>query len=393
MKKALVFYLYSNRNAGDMAICLGTIRFLKQQGFDITFVSRFGQRDQEYAESCKYLAQYEPDVQVVPGFFDFDRSDPFFTRFRAYAQGFIKVAIPGIEKQLRLLLSDCDVVFFNGGNLLRGHTFADYMRLAALFYPIHAARKVGKKIYCLSQSSSKLDWISKRMLNRYLSDFDQIYVREKMSYLKLKSTFPQMPFVRSTDMAFCIGQQKIAEDFFQKKYGYLPSDFIAVVVRYTQIGDLGMLPETVQQQLNSRVTEYMSQYPQSFYLVVIQTEKDRLPSYELVRQVRQNCKVDCIEEHDPYLLREIYRRARFVLTMRLHAAILAMSVSTPVMGIFSEKWGLKNSGILSDYQMPYLIVEQQPYSRISDFIPVLAQAPTKDIPKRIQSFFSSGAFF
>ena len=122
-----------------------------------------------------------------------------------------------------------------------------------------------------------------------------------MSYLKLKSTFPQMPFVRSTDMAFCIGQQKIAEDFFQKKYGYLPSDFIAVVVRYTQIGDLGMLPETVQQQLNSRVTEYMSQYPQSFYLVVIQTEKDRLPSYELVRQVRQNCKVDCIEEHDPYL--------------------------------------------------------------------------------------------
>ena len=231
------------------------------------------------------------------------------------------------------------------------------------------------------------------MLNRYLSDFDQIYVREKMSYLKLKSTFPQMPFVRSTDMAFCIGQQKIAEDFFQKKHGYLPSDFIAVVVRYTQIGDLGMLPATVQQQLNSRVTEYMRQYPQSFYLVVIQTEKDRLPSYELVRQVRQNCKVDCIEEHDPYLLREIYRRARFVLTMRLHAAILAMSVSTPVMGIFSEKWGLKNSGILSDYQMPYLIVEQQPYSRISDFIPALAQAPTKDIPKRIQSFFSSGAFF
>ena len=81
MKKALVFYLYSNRNAGDMAICLGTIRFLKQQGFDITFVSRFGQRDQEYAESCRYLAQYEPDVQVVPGFFDFDRSDLFLLDF------------------------------------------------------------------------------------------------------------------------------------------------------------------------------------------------------------------------------------------------------------------------------------------------------------------------
>ena len=34
MKKALVYYLYGNRNAGDMAICMGTVAFLRKQGYE-----------------------------------------------------------------------------------------------------------------------------------------------------------------------------------------------------------------------------------------------------------------------------------------------------------------------------------------------------------------------
>ena len=43
--------------------------------------------------------------------------------------------------------------------------------------------------------------------------------------------------------------------------------------------------------------------------------------------------------------------------MRLHAGILALSALTPVIGLFSEEWGLKNPGIMGDYEMPYLIIE------------------------------------
>ena len=44
--------------------------------------------------------------------------------------------------------------------------------------------------------------------------------------------------------------------------------------------------------------------------------------------------------------------------MRLHAGILSLSALTPVVGLFSETWGLKNPGILGFYEMPYLIAEQ-----------------------------------
>ena len=48
MKKALVFYLYGTRNAGDMAICVGAIELLRAQGYDITMVSRFSEAEDEY---------------------------------------------------------------------------------------------------------------------------------------------------------------------------------------------------------------------------------------------------------------------------------------------------------------------------------------------------------
>lgn len=55
LKKALVFYLYGNRNAGDMAICMGTIEYLKQKGYDITMVSRFSEAEAEYQRSKNML--------------------------------------------------------------------------------------------------------------------------------------------------------------------------------------------------------------------------------------------------------------------------------------------------------------------------------------------------
>ena len=47
MKKALVFYLYGTRNAGDMAICVGAIELLRAQGYDVTVVARFSEAEDE----------------------------------------------------------------------------------------------------------------------------------------------------------------------------------------------------------------------------------------------------------------------------------------------------------------------------------------------------------
>ena len=93
MKRALVFYLYSANNAGDMAICLGTIAYLKSKGFRITMVSRFDALAPEYAASRSFVQSYYPDVVVEPGVFRLNRGEGKVSLAMQYASGALKCAL------------------------------------------------------------------------------------------------------------------------------------------------------------------------------------------------------------------------------------------------------------------------------------------------------------
>ena len=110
-------------------------------------------------------------------------------------------------------------------------------------------------------------------------------------------------------------------------------------------------------------------------LIVVQTEIDRKFS-ECIHQELPGSRI--IEEHDPLVLREIYRNVDVLITMRLHAGILAMSVDTPVIGIFSNEWGLKNPGIMSDFGMPYVIAEDE-----IQYIPAAGNMLDEDVAENI----------
>ena len=71
MKKALIYYLYGTKNAGDMAICVGAVEVLKRLGYSITMVNRFSEAESEYEKSRQYIENYFPDVKVFPGPFSF----------------------------------------------------------------------------------------------------------------------------------------------------------------------------------------------------------------------------------------------------------------------------------------------------------------------------------
>ena len=142
MKKALVFYLYGNRNAGDMAICMGTIEYLKEKGYEITMVSRFSEAEDEYLRSKEYVAEYYPDVKVYPGPFSFERDYSKMQKLAAYAKSYLKVLGILPDERTRSLIHEADVVYFNGGNLLRASTMADYLRL----FRVKAARLDGLNV-------------------------------------------------------------------------------------------------------------------------------------------------------------------------------------------------------------------------------------------------------
>ena len=111
MKKALVFYLYGNRNAGDMAICLGAIELLKKQNYEVSMVSRFSEAEEEYQKSKEYLAEYYPDVKVYPGPFSFERNFSKAKKLAAYAGSMLKVSGIIPDPHTKQLIREADVVF------------------------------------------------------------------------------------------------------------------------------------------------------------------------------------------------------------------------------------------------------------------------------------------
>lgn len=357
MKKALVYYLYGNRNAGDMAICLGTIEFLKKHGYEISMVSRFSESENEYWRSREYLLKYYPDVKIYPGPFSFERNFSAVKKMFSYARSMLKVTGIIPDKQTKQLVGKADDVFFNGGNLLRGASLTDYMRLSALFYPIRIAHAMCKPVYCLPQSTAKISKYGEKILNSCLYCFNKVFVREKISFDELSKKFPDILFLRSTDMAFFCGDTETASSEYEALGLEQNPDTVAVVVRNTGIGDIGELSSEKQELLKKKLLAFIREHSDFNYLIVVQTEKDRAFSDKIYNEVAKLAQVRIVENHDPLVLREIYKRTRFLITMRLHAAILSLSARTPVVGLFSEEWGLKNPGIMRDYNMPYIIIE------------------------------------
>lgn len=365
MKKALVFYLYGNRNAGDMAICMGTIEYLKEKGYEITMVSRFSEAEDEYLRSKEYVAEYYPDVKVYPGPFSFERDYSKMQKLAAYAKSYLKVLGILPDERTRSLIHEADVVYFNGGNLLRASTMADYLRLVGLFYPIRFAHKLGKPVYCLPQSTAKISSFGEKLLGHYLKCFKAVYIREEISLAELNKKYPSVPFVRGTDMAFLCKDTDLAAQRYRALKTEDKKQTIAVVVRNTGIGDIGVLTQEKQDRLREELLVFVDNHPDDHYIVVIQTEKDRPFSQEICRAIQRKADAYTVECHDPLVLREIYKNVNFLITMRLHAGILALSALTPVIGLFSEEWGMKNPGIMRDYRMPYIVIEDS-NSYISD---------------------------
>lgn len=386
MKKALVFYLYSNRNAGDMAICVGAIEWLKQQGYDIAMVSRFGDGEEEFISSRRYITEYFPDVAVYPGPFHFDREKSVGKQICSYAVGLIKAMMPWPDRRIAQLIEECDVVFFNGGNLLRAAGFVDYARLIALFYPIKWAKRKEKPVTCLPQSTAKTDYVGNKMLHHYLKMFDRIMIRESISLQEMMEKYPNFSFEKATDLAFLCKDSALAQKKLSRIWGKTDKkSYIALILRNTGIGDIGQISAELEEKLIDKMSSWVENHPEYCYVVVIQTKKDVAVSNKFLSlmQINNSIDISSIEVYDPLVAREIYKKAVITMSMRLHAAILSISAFTPVVGIFSEQWGLKNPGILGDYKMPCYMIEQQEQESIDDAVKKLKMTSKAHMQEKV----------
>ena len=339
--RALIYYLYGPENAGDLAICLGTIGFLRRHGVEVTMVSRFDEKAPDYAASCELVKARYPEVNIVPGQFALNRSAGTLPLMKQYAVGAAKILFMLGAAETRRIVEQCDIVLFNGGNLLRCAGLTDAIRLEALFYPLHIARRMGKRIVCLPQSTATIAKGWKGFLGRKLALFDEVFIREGVSLQRLNDLYPNIHFSKSTDMAFFM------DDLEERRFRKVNT--AAMIVRGTGIGDIGELPLERQDELLDAYVRFAREHPELSYTVVVQTRKDRELSRRLVRLLPEGSSI--LEEHDPFKLLSIYKGMDVTLSMRLHAAILSLRAGTPVIGLFDRRWGLKNVGVMSDYGM------------------------------------------
>jgi polysaccharide pyruvyl transferase WcaK-like protein len=358
-KKAFLAYSFSANNAGDFALTLAAIDILIKNNYSVTVVSRFKKDAKEYRETNEYYTlRYGSKLKMIESPFFLDREAGLLKKLFHNLYG-IFVLIGWIKsRELIREIKDADITVMGGGNLLRCSGLADYMRLQALYYPLGIAKKYGKPFIIFPQSTAEINDMGKSLLGKFINGARLVFIREKLSYDKLKQLFPGSPLVETLDLAFFLQD----ETLFKASGGDRKK--IAMTCRIDGIGGLRKFTDEEKNLVKTRIKETIATLKETcdFTFIIQAPHRDKEFTYLLKNEVKKELLMDIpvIEEHDPVKLIDLYSSFDLLLGMRLHSIILAACGGTPSYGLFFSEWGLKNPGIMKSLGLPYAIIEDQP---------------------------------
>lgn len=349
MKKSLLVYSYSAKNAGDMAITLGALDYLTTKYDECYCISRYSLNQDNFKSSTKVINETYKNVKIYPSPFSLDRSKGKLSIIKDYLIGFYKLNFQRNNLFLELV-NDVETVYFNGGNLLRCNKLTDFIRLFALLRPLQTALNANKKVVILPHSTAEINFFGKLLLKPVLKKVDVLYAREELSYNKFKFFFPECNVQLSTDLAFAI-KNKYAEVNKRK--------VVAFTTRSQTMGDIGELSYEMKNKIMLTLESCVNYCLDAGYEVklIVQTKKDLQFTKNLHLKFSNVEKVSFYESYDVKELIKIYSSCSLLIGMRLHSIILALSTGTPVIGYFKKEWGLKNPGLLSTYKQKYVFLD------------------------------------
>lgn len=354
--KAFLVYGYSQRNAGDMAITLGAIDLLKSAGYKIIIMSRYAKDDDEFKASKEYLTKiYHDELEILPCIFKLNRNDTLLKLVFNHFQGLLFLLGLKRAKTIEYAINKSNIVIFNGGNLLRCNGVTDTLRILALRYPLVIAKKLRKKIIILPQSCAKSNMIGKFIIRNMIDNAAITFVRESISYNALNDISSSANLCHSYDLAFFIKddlKNKCRRDSVENK--------IAITLRGWTIGDITEFNDSKKKLIEDYFIRLCQVIPNKYsYLFVSQGKKDNNFTKIIAQIVKSKTSknIGYCEELDPLALRRIYSSCSFLIGMRLHSIILALSCGIPAFGVFFEEWGNKNPGIMKDVGLDYTFID------------------------------------
>ena len=350
-------YAYGCRNAGDFAINEGTLALLERTvpEADVTAVSRFASASPEYERMADELDSFD-DGALVGGPITYDperqsRAEQLTALARNGLQYGVDVAGVADDRSLHSELydriTDADALLFNGGNAIHyspSHGSLPY--LLAMLYPLQIARRNDVPYGLLPQTTFALEGVAERLVRPLLHDAEFVMTRDATTFDYLSAFGLSTRLIDGVDTAFLNGTPTAGE----------PSDGeasrIAAVPRFSTLGDTGDLDDAGARMEDTFLT-YLEGLVDAGHEVTltIQTEIDAAWA-QRHRARLDDIGVGYVESYDPQELRDHYAGQDLLVTMRLHAAIFALSVGTPTIGVYRPEWGPKMPGTFQTLDIP-----------------------------------------
>ncbi len=362
--KSLSFaYSYGCKNAGDFAINEGSLSLIERAvpDADVKTISRFEENSEEFAKMAEKLESLTNEAELFGGPITYDptsqsRPAQLLSLLQNGIQYGFDIATLREDSQFHSKLFEqittSNGLLFNGGNAIHyspSHQSIAY--LLAVLYPIQVARRNNIPYAILPQTIFGLEGISKRLVVPLLDDAEFVMTRDAETFRYLSSFGLSTQLINAVDTAFLNGTPSTTTSSGDQKE-------IAVVPRFSTLGDTGKLDETAS-SMERTFIEYLRSLVSAGHAVTltIQTEIDN----EWVTQNRtqlESIGVEFYSSFDPQDLRNHYAEMDLLVTMRLHAGIFGLSMGTPTIGVYRTEWGPKMKGTfetldIGEYAVPW----------------------------------------
>jgi polysaccharide pyruvyl transferase WcaK-like protein len=353
MNNISLIWGYSCRNAGDMAINYGSLEFLNRsfQNLNVRIISRYAQNHPEIQETRDRLATrgYEFDLFEGPIHYDpknqskKEKASALVGDSLRYTSDILK--LDNVDhcfgSKMASSIRKSDLLLFNGGNLIHHSPHRGFLPyVLAIIYPLVVARRNDTPYALLPQTIFNLEGPYKPILISVLNGAEFILTRDDRTYQYLsKKSSISTPIHRGLDIGF-VGCRR-----YEKSNGDNSGNHIAVVPRFSKLGDTGDLEKTNSNSVEDNLKQYIQQVTNDgdTVSIVVQTNSEK-------RWVNNNSSfldslgVKIFESFNQDELCSFYAKCDLLVTMRLHAGIFALTQGTPTVGVYRKEWGPKMPG-------------------------------------------------
>lgn len=367
-------------NKGDSAITEGTVRLLSHRWprSRIRIASLQSAAGASNTSSFRNIQRLFPDVACEAAFTPTETGTmPFGDRDGRDLGGAVAL-LNSVAWLLRLLpfiagaligrpapavtrrLRDVDLVVLLGGSNIYDnpnvHQAFSLARLFTVLYPAWAAQQLGIPVVAFGHTLGPFDrragaWLARRTLRRTTS----ILLREEES-LAITRRLDLRPVHVGPDVAFAVEPQRTpAVASLLERLPSPPSRSLALVVRQHP-HDGRRSDERVLAELARFATSMLASDRVEHVLVIVQAfgptpiEDDRSISAELARLLPEGRASLVAEDFTAGELAALYGACRLVVTVRLHAAILAIAGGAPAYAI--AYFTAKTAGVMRAAELP-----------------------------------------